>query len=132
MRCLHVDRRQRPHWDKRAQRPFVPRGPRLCACKNFHCCGVVVKLTRGQEAYYEQAVAAGLDDYYAGRGDSPGVRCGSGADALGLLGVVGDGDLGRLPSGVDPGSGETLRAPLPERLVAVPTLDPETGLQVID
>ena len=29
----------------------------------------VAKLTLGQEGYYEQQVAAGLDDYYAGRGE---------------------------------------------------------------
>jgi hypothetical protein len=28
----------------------------------------VAKLTLGQEAYYEQQVAGGMDDYYAGRG----------------------------------------------------------------
>ena len=33
----------------------------------------VAKLTLGQEAYYEQQVAGGLDDYYAGRGESPGL-----------------------------------------------------------
>ena len=33
----------------------------------------VAKLALGQEAYYEQQVALGLDDYYAGRGESPGL-----------------------------------------------------------
>src|SRR6266540_3449572 len=33
----------------------------------------VAKLTPGQEGYYERSVADGLDDYYAGRGESPGV-----------------------------------------------------------
>jgi hypothetical protein len=33
----------------------------------------VAKLTLGQEAYYERQVARGLDDYYAGRGESPGI-----------------------------------------------------------
>ena len=44
----------------------------------------VAKLTLGQEAYYEQQVAGGLDDYYAGRGESPGLWAGRGADGLGL------------------------------------------------
>ena len=87
----------------------------------------VAKLTRGQEAYYEQAVASGLDDYYAGRGESPGVWCGSGADELGLVGVVGDGQLGGLLSGVDPAGGRELRAPVAERSVSVERLDPATG-----
>jgi hypothetical protein len=34
----------------------------------------VAKLTPGQERYYERSVADGVDDYYAGRGESPGVR----------------------------------------------------------
>ena len=39
----------------------------------------VAKLTPGQEGYYERSVAAGIDDYYAGRGESPGVWTGRGA-----------------------------------------------------
>ena len=46
----------------------------------------VAKLTPGQERYYERSVAAGLDDYYAGRGESPGVWTGRGAAELGLEG----------------------------------------------
>ena len=38
----------------------------------------VAKLALGQEAYYEQQVALGLDDYYAGRGESPGLWVGIG------------------------------------------------------
>jgi hypothetical protein len=33
----------------------------------------VAKLAAGQEAYYEQQVASGLEDYLAGRGESPGL-----------------------------------------------------------
>jgi hypothetical protein len=57
----------------------------------------------GQEAYYEQQVAAGADDYYAGRGESPGIWAGRGAAELDLVGVVGDGDLGTLTSRRRPG-----------------------------
>lgn len=39
---------------------------------------------RGQVQYYEQQVAAGLEDYYTGRGEAPGLWRGAGADALGL------------------------------------------------
>src|SRR6266511_127934 len=53
----------------------------------------VAKLTLGQEAYYEQQVALGLDDYYASRGESPWLWAGRGAEELGLVGVVGYGDL---------------------------------------
>lgn len=87
----------------------------------------VAKLRLGQEAYYEQQVARGLDDYYAGRGESPGFWAGSGSAALGLVGVVGDGDLGTLLRGVDPASDERLRAPVRERTITVRALDIDTG-----
>ena len=48
----------------------------------------VAKLTPGQETYYERSVAAGIDDYYAGRGESPGIWVGRAAAELGLEGVV--------------------------------------------
>ncbi len=87
----------------------------------------VAKLTLGQEAYYEQQVAGGLDDYYAGRGESPGLWAGSGAGGLGLVGVVEDGGLGTLLRGVDPATGTELRAPVRERTITVRTLDLESG-----
>ena len=37
----------------------------------------VAKLAHGQEPYYQLSVAEGLDDYYAGRGESPGVWAGA-------------------------------------------------------
>ncbi len=39
---------------------------------------------RAQLQYYEQQVAGGIEDYYAGRGEVAGVWCGAGAEALGL------------------------------------------------
>src|SRR5712691_2507976 len=75
----------------------------------------VAKLTLGQEAYYEQQVAAGLDDYYAGRGESPGLWAGSGVESLGLAGLVADDDLGTLLGGLSPADGTRLRAPARER-----------------
>jgi conjugative relaxase-like TrwC/TraI family protein len=87
----------------------------------------VAKLTLGQEAYYEQQVAGGLDDYYAGRGESPGLWAGSGASALELVGVVEDGDLGTVLRGVNPANDERLRTPVHERTITVRTLDVESG-----
>jgi TrwC relaxase len=87
----------------------------------------VAKLTVGQEAYYEQQVARGVDDYYAGRGESPGIWTGSAAAALGLGGVVEDGSLGTLLRGVDPATGDRLRAPVRERTITVRVLDRERG-----
>jgi conjugative relaxase-like TrwC/TraI family protein len=87
----------------------------------------VAKLTLGQEGYYEQQVARGLDDYYAGRGESPGLWVGGGASALGLVGVVEDGELGTLLRGVDPAGGGMLREPVKARTITVRTLDVESG-----
>jgi conjugative relaxase-like TrwC/TraI family protein len=87
----------------------------------------VAKLALGQEAYYEQQVALGLDDYFAGRGESPGLWTGSGAEGLELSGVVSDGDLGTLLRGVSPADGARLRAPARERTITVRTLNEVSG-----
>ena len=67
------------------------------------------KLAVGQERYYEQQVAQGLDDYFAGRGESPGRWRGQGAAELGLRGTVEDGELSVLMDGRDPRTGRVLR-----------------------
>ncbi len=87
----------------------------------------VAKLSLGQEAYYEQQVARGLDDYYAGRGESPGIWAGGVAAGLGLVGVVGDEDLGTLLRGVNPGDGERLRSPVRARTITRRRLDVGSG-----
>lgn len=87
----------------------------------------VAKLTPGQESYYERSVAAGLDDYYAGRGESPGIWMGRGAAVLGLEGVVQDGQLGTLIRGVHPLTEERLRRHPKERTVTVERIDPHAG-----
>ena len=87
----------------------------------------VAKLTLGQEAYYERQVARGLDDYYAGRGESPGIWAGAGSAGLGLVGLVGDDDLGTLLRGVNPANGQRLRSPVRERTITRRRLDVETG-----
>jgi conjugative relaxase-like TrwC/TraI family protein len=87
----------------------------------------VAKLTLGQEAYYEQQVVRGLDDYYAGRGESPGIWAGRGAAELELSGVVEDGDLGTLLRGMNPATEKQLRKPVRERTIAARTLDVDSG-----
>jgi conjugative relaxase-like TrwC/TraI family protein len=88
----------------------------------------VAKLTPGQERYYEQSVAAGIDDYYAGRGESPGIWTGQGAAALGLEGVVEDGQLGILIRGDNPLTGDKLRRRHPKaRTITVEKINPATG-----
>src|SRR6266511_342232 len=87
----------------------------------------VAKLSPGQERYYERSVADGLDDYYAGRGESPGVWAGRGAGELELEGMVGEGELGRLIAGQNPRSGEQLRRHYRARQITVERIDPFTG-----
>src|SRR5215211_2363900 len=87
----------------------------------------VSKLSPGQEAYYERSVADGIDDYYAGRGESPGVWAGRGAAELELEGVVEDGQLGRLIAGQHPLTSGQLQSHPPKKRTMVERIDPATG-----
>jgi conjugative relaxase-like TrwC/TraI family protein len=87
----------------------------------------VAKLTPGQEVYYEHSVAAGLDDYYAGRGESPGVWAGRAAASLGLEGEVDEGELGSLVRGRHPRTGVELRAHVKARTITIERIDPDSG-----
>jgi conjugative relaxase-like TrwC/TraI family protein len=87
----------------------------------------VSKLSPGQEAYYERSVADGIDDYYAGRGESPGVWVGRGAAELELGGIVGEGGLGRLIGGRHPLTSAELRRHPPKKQITVERIDPATG-----
>src|SRR3954451_10696042 len=92
----------------------------------------IAKLTPGQEGYYERSVAAGLDDYYAGRGESPGIWTGRGAAALELEGVVHEGQLGTLIRGVHPVSEEWLRRHPKERTITIERIDPHAAERRIE
>ncbi len=92
----------------------------------------VSKLSPGQEAYYERSVADGIDDYYAGRGESPGIWVGRGAAELELDGVVGDGELGRLISGRHPLTGAVLRSQAPRKQTTIERIDPGTGERFVE
>src|ERR671931_1433410 len=92
----------------------------------------VSKLTPGQEGYYERSVAAGLDDYYAGRGESPGVWIGRGARELELEGLVHEGELGRLIRGIHPHTREQLRTHPKARRITVERIDPFTDERRIE
>jgi conjugative relaxase-like TrwC/TraI family protein len=88
----------------------------------------VAKLAPGQEGYYERSVAAGVDDYYAGQGESPGIWTGRGAAELGLGGVVENGQLSTLIRGDDPQTGERLRRRHPKaRRITIEKIDPSSG-----
>ena len=86
----------------------------------------IAKLTPGQEGYYERSVAAGLDEYYEGHGESPGVWVGRGASGLELEGVVQEGELGRLIRGIHPHTEGQLRSHPKARLITIERIDPLT------
>jgi conjugative relaxase-like TrwC/TraI family protein len=86
----------------------------------------ITKLTPGQEGYYERSVAAGLDDYYEGHGESPGVWVGRGASTLELEGVVHEGELGRLVRGLHPHTQKQLRGHPKARLITIERIHPLT------
>ena len=52
-------------------------------------------------------VASGLDEYYTGVGEAPGVWIGSGVESLGLVGEVEPTDLRAVLAGLAPGTGLT-------------------------
>jgi conjugative relaxase-like TrwC/TraI family protein len=66
------------------------------------------KLGKGQEAYYLDTVATGIEDYYAGAGEAPGRWRGAGAAELGLEGEVERHELKAVLAGEHPRSGERL------------------------
>ncbi len=68
------------------------------------------KVTPATVSYYSDEVAAGLEDYYAGRGESCGHWVGSGSAAAGLSGEVSPEQLARLFEAVRPDTGEALGA----------------------
>src|SRR4051812_39478673 len=92
----------------------------------------IAKLTPGQEGYYERSVADGLDDYYAGRGESPGVWIGRGAQELELEGLVHEGELGRLIRGLHPHTQERLRSHPKARLITIERIDPLTDERSVE
>src|SRR3954469_20799475 len=92
----------------------------------------IAKLTPGQEGYYERSVADGLDDYYAGRGESPGVWTGRGAQELKLEGLVHEGELGRLIRGVHPHSEKQVRTHPKARVITIERIDPLTDERSIE
>jgi conjugative relaxase-like TrwC/TraI family protein len=67
--------------------------------------------SRGRLEYYDAQVAAGVEDYYAGRGESPGQWRGTGARALGLSpgADVSRSEFLALVRGLDPRDGSVLR-----------------------
>ena len=63
----------------------------------------------GAERYYTDSVARGQEDYYSGEGEADGEWVGTGAQQLGLIGVVDEDDFSALLRGTAPRSGTRLR-----------------------
>jgi conjugative relaxase-like TrwC/TraI family protein len=78
----------------------------------------VLSLTRLTDAdYLLNQVAAGVEDYYTGGGEAPGVWHGAWAGELGLEGVVEADALRSLLDGFDPVNGDHLLEGRPERTI---------------
>ena len=77
----------------------------------------LAKLTDAE--YVLDQVAAGVEDYYLGSGEAPGVWTGRLAEQLGLVGVVQADDLRALIDGCHPDSGERLAGSKPATVRAI-------------
>jgi len=78
----------------------------------------VLTITKLKSAEYVlRSVADGMEDYFMGAGEAPGVWHGRWAPELGLEGAVAADDLRALIEGVHPGTGDELLAGLREREV---------------
>jgi conjugative relaxase-like TrwC/TraI family protein len=88
----------------------------------------VKALKAGQEAYWLDQIARNREEYFSGRGESPGRFVGSAARASGLEGVASAEQVRAMFQGLDPATGEVRCAPLwradpRSKLAAAPLLD---------
>jgi conjugative relaxase-like TrwC/TraI family protein len=88
----------------------------------------VKPLKAGQEAYWLDQIARNREEYFSGRGESPGRFVGRAAQASGLEGVASAEQVRAMFQGLDPATGELRCAPLwradpRSKLVAGPLLE---------
>jgi conjugative relaxase-like TrwC/TraI family protein len=88
----------------------------------------VKALKAGQEAYWLDQIARNREEYFSGRGESPGRFVGSAAAAAGLDGTASPEQVRAMFQGLDPATGEQRCAPLlradpRSKLAAGPLLD---------
>jgi conjugative relaxase-like TrwC/TraI family protein len=88
----------------------------------------VKALKAGQEAYWLDQIARNREEYFSGRGESPGRFVGSAAQASGLEGIASAEQVRAMFQGLDPATGELRCAPLwradpRSKLSAGPLLD---------
>jgi conjugative relaxase-like TrwC/TraI family protein len=104
-------------------------GCRLAAAGGSSGLALPVKaLKAGQEAYWLDQIARNREEYFSGRGESPGRFVGSGAAAAGLDGVASPEQVRAMFQGLDPATGAVRCAPLPRadprsKLAAGPLLE---------
>ena len=72
----------------------------------------VKALKAGQEAYWLDQIARDHEEYFSGRGESPGRFVGAGAAAAGLDGIASPEQVRAMFQGLDPATGEQRCAPL--------------------
>ena len=72
----------------------------------------VKALKAGQEAYWLDQIARNREEYFSGRGESPGRFVGSAATAAGLDGIASPEQVRAMFQGLDPATGEVRCAPL--------------------
>jgi hypothetical protein len=72
----------------------------------------VKALKAGQEAYWLDQIARNREEYFSGRGESPGRYVGGAAAAAGLEGTASPEQVGAMFQGLDPATGEERCAPL--------------------
>jgi hypothetical protein len=72
----------------------------------------VKALKAGQEAYWLDQIARNREEYFSGRGESPGRFVGSAAATAGLDGTASPEELRAMFQGLDPATGEQRCAPL--------------------
>jgi conjugative relaxase-like TrwC/TraI family protein len=72
----------------------------------------VKALKAGQEAYWLDQIARNREEYFSGRGESPGRFVGSAAEASGLEGVSPAEQVRAMFQGLDPATGEARCGPL--------------------
>jgi conjugative relaxase-like TrwC/TraI family protein len=72
----------------------------------------VKALKAGQEAYWLDQIARDREEYFSGRGESPGRFVGSAAQTSGLVGIASAEQVRAMFQGLDPATGEQRCAPL--------------------
>jgi conjugative relaxase-like TrwC/TraI family protein len=82
------------------------------------------KLGAGQERYYLEKVAEGIEDYYSGEGEAKGYWLGQAAAELELDGKVEPDQLGAMLTGRNPVNGESFR------LKSAPVREPVPGFDL--